>query len=248
MKFFQNFWREIKRGESLDLYTTILFAFGLGLLNAVGVKMSEGVIGSLTLALLGLLAVSALVSRHRIEQLPKKLMKNSESGLIIHTALPSETIEQKFAEARGEIWILDTWFARPDAIPATLLAAAKKGVRVRILFLDKDAKTPILKLRMKDLGYTPSAATQTSRDTLQRIINQTSNAALPIEIKLYQALPPFNLYRVDDLMYLGFFWYKKFSYQGAFLEVKSISSAFAVDIKDTFNRLWEDARPFSERT
>lgn len=245
MKFSENFWREIKRGESIDLYATIVLAFTLVLLNAIGVHMSEGLIGSLTLTVLGLLAISALVSRHRIEQLPKKIVRNSEGNPAIHATLPRNLLDQKFTEARSEIWILDTWFSRPDAVPDSLLAAAQKGVRVKILFLDKDAKTPILKLRMKDLGYTPAAASQTSRDTLQRMINQTANAAAAIEIRLYQALPPFNLYRIDDAMYLGFFWYKKLSYQGAFLEIKGVSSPLAADVKDTFGKLWDDARPFT---
>lgn len=245
MKLLENFWREIKRGENVELYVTIVLAFGLVLLNVLGVHISEGLAESLTLTVLGLLAVSALVNRRRLEQLPKKLLRNAEGNLIIHATLPRNILDQKFAGARSEIWILDTWFSRPDAVPDSLLAAAQRGVHVKILFLDKDAKTPILKLRMKDLGYTPTAAAQTSRDTLQRMINQTANAAAAIEIRLYQALPPFNLYRVDDVLYLGFFWYKKLSYQGAFLEVKSVSSPLAVDVKEAFQKLWDDAHPFS---
>jgi len=59
MTILKQIWDDIKRGENLDLYLTIVVVFGLGILNIVG-SPPQAWVTSATLAALGVLAISAL--------------------------------------------------------------------------------------------------------------------------------------------------------------------------------------------
>lgn len=77
MRLLEKIWEDIRHGENIDQYATIVFAFALGILGLLGITTSES-IASLTLAVLGLLAVSNLVNRHRVEELSQKLSQSSK--------------------------------------------------------------------------------------------------------------------------------------------------------------------------
>ena len=71
MEILKKVWKGIQRGEDIDLCATILVAFVVVILNLLGV-VGSALVNSLTLAILGLLAISNLVSRYRLEQFSKR--------------------------------------------------------------------------------------------------------------------------------------------------------------------------------
>ena len=75
MLFFKQILREIKRGENVDLYVTVLAALGIAVLNLLGLA-PQSLISSITLTVLGLLAVSALGNRHQFEELRQSFTKS----------------------------------------------------------------------------------------------------------------------------------------------------------------------------
>jgi hypothetical protein len=72
-KFLKFIWNDITSGENIDQYLTIIAAFGISILNLVGFA-SQNSVTSLTLAVVGLLAISSLVNRHRINNLFDRLI------------------------------------------------------------------------------------------------------------------------------------------------------------------------------
>lgn len=78
MKSFNKFWEEIRRGENIDLYLTVFAAIILVLLNLTGFA-SQSLVAPLTLAVLGLLAVSNLGNRHQIQSLIERLSHPAET-------------------------------------------------------------------------------------------------------------------------------------------------------------------------
>ena len=61
MKALQRIWADVRRGENIDLYLTVIVVFGLGILNIVGSASSVWTTSAI-LAALGILAISALRS------------------------------------------------------------------------------------------------------------------------------------------------------------------------------------------
>jgi len=66
MGIFRQAWDDIRRGQNIDLYVTVILALGLAVLNILG-RASEPWTISTILAALGILAVSALSSRHCLQ-------------------------------------------------------------------------------------------------------------------------------------------------------------------------------------
>ena len=60
MKLLNRIWQDVRRGENIDLYLTISIAIILSLLNILNLA-NPILVESVTLAVLGLLAVTSLV-------------------------------------------------------------------------------------------------------------------------------------------------------------------------------------------
>jgi hypothetical protein len=80
MIWMNSIWSEIKRGENIDLYVTVLVSFGLILLNLLNIS-TEKYSASITIAILGLLAMSSLITRNRIEQISNRVASSRDSFL-----------------------------------------------------------------------------------------------------------------------------------------------------------------------
>src|SRR3989304_10436562 len=65
MKLLRHVWTDIRGGDNIDTYATILVAVALAVATLLGVNTSKW-IAPTTLAVLALLAVSALKTRHSI--------------------------------------------------------------------------------------------------------------------------------------------------------------------------------------
>lgn len=67
MKTLQRIWKDIRRGENIDIYITIALVFILGIFNFFS-PSSSTLIFTVILAALGILAVSALKTEHHFEE------------------------------------------------------------------------------------------------------------------------------------------------------------------------------------
>jgi hypothetical protein len=61
MAFIKRILEDLKRGENIDLYVTVILAITVATLNAVGLSQNSQLINSLSVAILALLA-SAILS------------------------------------------------------------------------------------------------------------------------------------------------------------------------------------------
>jgi hypothetical protein len=94
-------WRDIRQGENLDLYVTLLVAIVFILLSLLGVA-SLSLIFSSTLAVLVLIAINLLANRHKTEELFKQLAKTSEG--MFREEFPS-TLKHDIEQAQ-ELWLV----------------------------------------------------------------------------------------------------------------------------------------------
>ncbi len=107
MRFLEKIWDDIRHGENIDHYTTIVAAFALVVLGILGVAPPE-LIAALTLGVLGLLALSNLVNRHRLEELSEKVARSSQ-GFFLEEFPPD--LKDTFQSAK-EVWLIGVTLSR----------------------------------------------------------------------------------------------------------------------------------------
>lgn len=92
MKVFRQIWNDVKKGENLDLYITVIIAFTIGVLSLFGYA-NQILATSITLATLGILTASSLRDKHSNEK-SFSLLKSVQSELnemnsVVNERLPS---------------------------------------------------------------------------------------------------------------------------------------------------------------
>ena len=100
-------WDDIRQGENIDLYLTILAALIFVVLNLAGVA-SASFLAPLTLAVVGLLAVTNLGNRPRMEELL------AQKALTLADFFREEDPQsyQEDVDKAGELWLVGVSLSR----------------------------------------------------------------------------------------------------------------------------------------
>src|SRR5574341_1403896 len=101
MRLFNRIWKDIRRGENIDLFLTIVVAISLVALNVIGFA-TDKLIAPITLAVLGMLAITMLGNRYRIEELLQRNMQTNESFFLEEFPM---TLITDF-ESATELWLV----------------------------------------------------------------------------------------------------------------------------------------------
>lgn len=94
-------WTDVRQGQNLDLYVTLVVAIVFILLSLLGLA-SVNLIFSSTLAVLVLIVINLLANRHKTEELFKQLMQTSE-GLFREEFPPA--LKHDIEQAQ-ELWLV----------------------------------------------------------------------------------------------------------------------------------------------
>ena len=100
MSLLLRIWKDIQRGENIDLYATVMVALVLAVLNVTGVLKVD--VQPLILAVMALLAFASLGNRHRLEMILERTSSVNEKAL--HEDFPPE-FNTDLERAR-EIWLI----------------------------------------------------------------------------------------------------------------------------------------------
>jgi hypothetical protein len=100
-------WSDIRKGQNIDLLLTVAVSFVLVALNLLGIA-SSSLVASLTLAVLGLIALSSLESRYQVSELTEKL--NGTSSSLFVDNYPSEL--DRDIENAQELWLIGVSLSR----------------------------------------------------------------------------------------------------------------------------------------
>lgn len=131
MAFLQRAWHEIRSGENIDLYLTVIFAIAVAVLNLLGFT-PQSVLGPITLAILGLLSITALGNRHRLEDLPTKL-PYSGTPFFIDEFPPA--LYSSMADA-PELWLIGATLSRTIKTHYHLIETKlKQGHSIRVMVI-----------------------------------------------------------------------------------------------------------------
>lgn len=245
MELLHSIWHDVRHGKNVGLYITVVFAILFALLNLMpAITVSQQYINSLLLAILALVVSTLLSTRSTLERLNEVRKGLTEAGVYdAYPELPRSYLNDAFRKAKTEIRILQTYIFGVNALPLGLIEAARLGVPVKVLLID--LQSPILQQRLSDLGFAGNLTRpQAAFDTIQTAVVKNRLVTANIEIRFYDAIPPFPLYVVDDLIMIGYFGHVHESTLTPHIEVHGRTSQIGVLAIDTFDRLWVNATPY----
>lgn len=182
MQILSRFWQDIRNFENLDLYLTVVLAIGLSILNLLG-SASDEYIPAVTLAVLGLLALTSLVNRHRIDDLHQTLT-GSPTDLFLED-FPEDL--KSNLESASELWLVGVSLHRTINFNyATLERKLRQGHRVRVLVVHPEG--PGVEMAVSR-NYTRKEVAVTSnriRDNLQLLCELRAIAPEHMTIRTIQ--------------------------------------------------------------
>lgn len=131
MGVMRQIWSDIRHGESIDLYATIVIAFVVVVLSLFGFA-SPMLVQALTLTVLGLLAISNLVNRYRLEQLAERVVASTED--LFMDEFPTR-FKSDF-ESVKEAWLIGVTLRKTITEYSTMIEdKLRKGHRLRVLLV-----------------------------------------------------------------------------------------------------------------
>jgi len=131
MNLFYRIWNDIRRGENIDLYLTIILALSLVALNLIGFA-SEKLIAPITLAVLGLLAITLLGNRHRLDELLQGDNKAKASFFLEEFPVTLTTD----LDAASELWLVGVSLVRTiKSNYQRIERRLKQGSKIKVLLV-----------------------------------------------------------------------------------------------------------------
>jgi hypothetical protein len=132
MNLIQRIWKDVRSGENIDQYITIVAAIVLAILNLIGVSLQSH-LATFTLAVLALLAISSLGNRYKIEELITR-QSQSADRFFVNEFPPSYISDFEQSEV---LWLIGVSLHRTIKTKyATLEKKLRQGHFIRVLLVN----------------------------------------------------------------------------------------------------------------
>jgi hypothetical protein len=247
MKFLKTIWKDLRQGENIDLYLTIIAALGISILNLTGLT-PEKWIPTITLAVLALLAVTNLVNRHKLDE-------------VILQQQTTEQFTEKFPasvnndiKSAKELWLVGYVLGRTlmdnlGVIEEKL--AQKKNVKVLLFNPDSDAMQHFC--ASMSFPISPEETQKrinSSLETLKSMSQVTKKHPGRLEVRLIDHLLFFGTYAMDITLPNGVMYIELYKYKGKVddepkLVLHKKDGHWFELYKDQLTAMWQDAKPYS---
>lgn len=193
MKFLTRFWEDIKSGENIDLYATIVVAFGTAILTLFNINV-DSFLQPITLAILGILAVSALVIRKKLDEVRTQVANNSNLAF-------SRSFPESFAlemETAHEVWILGYALRRTIEKHYSLFErTVKRGINIRFILINPTSHA----CEIAAAKHFPSIPVDSYRNqmevTFQQIHTLMKIGKGRVELRVTNIPPNFTMYAIN---------------------------------------------------
>jgi len=134
MRSLHRVFEELKRGENIDLYVTVVVALIVAILNLFGIA-PQNWLSSLNLAVLALLASAILGNRQRLEDIQENLTQTAESDISLD--FPSELDSD--LDRASEVWLMGVHVSSTLGHKyAVLESKLQEGATIHALIVDPD--------------------------------------------------------------------------------------------------------------
>ncbi len=205
-RILEQVWNDIRHGENIDLYVTLVVAISLPVLSFSGTPQASTWITSLTPAVLALLAVSLLVNRRKMEASQQAmdsdrtriehLFSNLIDKLPLLTEIERTGFQRLYSDTRNQDFIEEIKRRLQTASVINissigisvlwdddifeLLKRRVESRRIKVTILLADANSPQIKLRLTEEEEDPSLAPR-GPEHMQRVLGKLQ--ALEASIK-----------------------------------------------------------------
>lgn len=209
IKFLRNIGQDIRRGENIDVYLTIVIALTSILLSMVGFT-DPGWIAGLTLAVLAILAVSLLGNRHRLEVIEHKLTE--EVGGVFLQDFPDIRAD---LERASDVWLIGVTLNRTVRnYHALLEAKLRRGDTLSVLLTEPEGASVDLVARQGDASTSPDHIRSLIHMTLGRLCRLQDTAPDHLEIRVFDhpficGGYAFNPDKPDGIIYVEYYSFRE---------------------------------------
>lgn len=202
-------WQEVRRGENLDIYLTTAAAIVLAVLNLIGVTPTDKLIPVL-LAVLGILAVSNLVNRDRLDRLLHVGLDQSGDRLLVQRP----TSYERDLHAARELMLVGVGLVRTvRTYYSEFERAASGGHDVRILLVDPRSEAARY---TESRVYGRADVDRNRREisgTLQDLAHLRARGANRLQVRTVDHVPSFgatavNASAADGILYIEYYPYR----------------------------------------
>jgi transcriptional regulator with XRE-family HTH domain len=178
-----------------------------------------------------------------------QVMAASESEVVAvypyRRAVPRDTWGHLFGQAEREIGVLaySCYFLAEDVGLRQLIAEkAESGVRVRILLGDPESPLVLERGRAEGIGDTMPAKMR-SAIAMFRPLDSVPN----VEIRLHATILYNSIFRGDDQLFVNTHIYGIMANNAPFFHFRKIpGGAIAASYLESFERVWNEAKPLAE--
>lgn len=192
MKILQQIWHDIRQGENIDLYLTVLIAVALAILNLFGI--TDYLIGPITLAVLALLSISSLVNRRRLEDILERL--GPPENKLVQNKLPPN-LEDTIKDCR-ELWIIGIYLGRTLATYYPILKEKlQNGDSIKVLITDPNGISYPLVSKRSTAPVTPEEVQHHIRLSLSTLCALREISSSNMEVRIIDYMLPFGVFATD---------------------------------------------------
>ncbi len=238
MNKFREIWQEILHGDNLDLYLIVPVAFITAILNLFGI-VSDVFMNTITLAVLGILAVSALSNRHALSGLKITPSVNT----IFQEQFPASLDEE--VESATELWLIGITLNRSvKAYYPLIKQKLNKGHIVHVLTVHPD---PDIVELVEMRAYSPHNVERTCNEiqvSLQYFCDLKQSAPDKLQIRtirhpLGQGIMAMNPDSVSGVFYVANYPFKtQYGSQPKFV-IRASDGHWYNLFRDELQNLWE---------
>jgi hypothetical protein len=205
----QQIWEDIRQGESIDLYVTVVVAIVLAVLNTAGVAPPTWMT-PLNLAVLALLAIATLGNRHRLERVLKRMTEGTDGVLL--DKFPPDTYRN--VEKSKELWLVGvTLSSTMEAFYPMLERKLQRGDMIRVLVVNPDGAACAMAATRNYARTDVERQRAEIRTTLEDLCELQKVAPGRLEIHTIDYLLTFGAYVVDPEEASGVLYLKHYPFK-----------------------------------
>lgn len=243
MKVLRRIWDDVRRGQNIDLYITVVAAIGLAVLNLLGIAR-QALVAPITLAVLGLLAVTSLGNRYHVEEQLRKLATLSPPLLRGRSELVSF---RERGQSASEIVVVGVSLV--TAVSPYLDFFERKmedGCRLRFLLLDPDSLAAQVWNATSKVPNVEADIKQTLK-SLRLLIQMEQACDGKCEVRLSKVFLPFGLAAFDPgedtgVMNVEMYTYKRtLGERSHFILTRAVNSKWFDFYRNQYEHLWADS-------
>lgn len=193
MRALQGILEDIRQGENIDLYVTVIIAIALAVLNVVGIA-PQSYIAPLSLAVLALLAIAMLVNRQRLEAIIQRM--NQTVGKLLLGSYPAEL--EGDIERAVNLWIVGvSLYTTTMKYYPSLERKLKKGCSMKVLLIDPKGVAIKMAAARKYGPISIEDERSRIRTSLQRLCELQRVATSQLEIRTLDHPLTFGAFAID---------------------------------------------------